>query len=523
MPARVRLWGIVLGLAIVSGPGCGGEPETPLERAAQAVSAERIALHGRMLASDRLAGRHHASPEADTTAAYLLERLRALRVPLVQRAENLLGSHPAAFAHHFSVTLYRIGAGTQLHTVRGGVQRDAEPGEDFVPLVFSQSAAVEGRVVRVDPAAEATRPLAGAIAVVDVPGRPAAITPDATLHAWARRLQERGAAAVLFTGETRLLHTAAAIYPTHLAPEQRAAAFSPRGAAANLHADRLSLASQAQVWREIGGRTLPVAVVRASWADRLHNGDFVRLEIDLEPEVSLGENVLVGFRGRHRPDEIVVIGAHYDHAGVNASGLVLNGANDNASGVAALLEIASALAAMRDELDRSVVLAFFAAARVGLHGSEMLLHDLPMLLGDGSRPVAMLSLRAVGRDDGNPMLVVGGNRWVDLAAVLERHDRRDEILGPVLALRRFDDDPYDSSRGEVVPARTSDHLVFARAGVPAVLLTDGMDPTPLADPEDDWREVDADKVARVARLVLHAALDLAAGAAPVTLPAAVGR
>ncbi len=65
--------------------------------------------------------------------------------------------------------------------------------------------------------------------------------------------------------------------------------------------------------------------------------------------------------------------------------------------------------------------------------------------------------------------------------------------------------------------------MFARAGVPAVLLTDGMDPTPLADPEDDWREVDADKVARVARLVLHAALDLAAGAAPVTLPAAVGR
>jgi Zn-dependent M28 family amino/carboxypeptidase len=236
--------------------------------------------------------------------------------------------------------------------------------------------------------------------------------------------------------------------------------------------------------------------------------------------VSLGQNVLVGFRGQRRPNEIVLLGAHYDHAGINAAGQVLNGGNDNASGVAALLEVAAGLTAVRDELDRSVVIAFFAAARQGFQGSDMLLHDLPLLFGGDARPVAMLSLRAVGHDDGNPMLVVGGTRYAELAATLERHDTRNELLGPVLALRRFDDDIHELRRVEVFPARVSDHSTFARTGVPAVLLTDGMDPPPLPDPDDDWRDVDSDKVARVARLVLRAALDLSSAPSPATLPAA---
>jgi hypothetical protein len=513
----------LLALALGLAAGCGREPEAPVERAVGSITADRIAAHGRALAADRLAGRHHASPEADSAAAYLLSQLRGMQVPLVQRAENLLGSHPASFGHHFSVTLYRLGGRTQLHAVHAGIERSADPGQDFVPLVFSQSAAVEGRIVRVAPDSPAPRPLSGAIALVDVPGRPAESTSDATLYAWARRLGERGAAGVLFAGETRLLNTAAAIYPTHLSPEQRAASISPRGMAGNLHADRLSAASQGQAWRETGGRTLPVAVVRQSWADRLHTGDLVRLTVELLPEVSLGENVLVGFRGNRRPHEIVVLGAHYDHAGVNAAGDVLNGANDNASGVAALLEVASALTTMRAELDRSVVLAFFAAARVGLQGSDMLLHDLPMLLGGDTHPVAMLSVRAVGHDDGNPMLIVGGTRNIDLAAALERYDRRDALLGPVLALRRFDDETHELGRLEVVPARASDHLIFSRAGVPAVLLTDGMDAPPLPSPDDDWRGVNSDKVARVARLVLRTTLDLASAPLPATLPAAAGR
>ena len=56
----------LLGLVAV---GCGREPESAIDRAGREVSSDRIAEHGRDLAADRLAGRHHASPEADTTAA----------------------------------------------------------------------------------------------------------------------------------------------------------------------------------------------------------------------------------------------------------------------------------------------------------------------------------------------------------------------------------------------------------------------------------------------------------------------
>src|SRR5262249_30036136 len=158
-----------------------------------------------------------------------------------------------------------------------------------------------------------------------------------------RALQQRGAAAVLFAGDGRLLGVPSAIYPSHLSSEQLAAAESPRGTTANLNADRVGLAAQAQAWSDADERTIPALVVRSTWSDRVQTGDAVRLEVELVPEVSLGQNVLVGFRGTARPNDVLVLAANYDHAGVNAAGEVLNGANDNASGVAALLEVAAAL------------------------------------------------------------------------------------------------------------------------------------------------------------------------------------
>ena len=66
-------------------------------------------------------------------------------------------------------------------------------------------------------------------------------------------------------------------------------------------------------------------------------------------------------------NQYIVIGAHYDHLGVK-NGKVYNGADDNASGSAAVIEIARALYANRDKLDRTVVIAAFDAEELGLFG-----------------------------------------------------------------------------------------------------------------------------------------------------------
>jgi len=497
--------------------GCSRTPVPPVERAAALISADRIERNGRALSDDDMGGRYYASPEADSAAALVLGQLRALHIPLVQRSENVLGRHPACFTHHFSVTLYRLGSRNQLVGRHGGAERPAELGHDYVPLVFSRRAAVTGRVVRIEDDTPTPRFPPDAVALVTLPGpRPA----NADLYARVRSLENRGAAAVLFEGDGRLLSLVSAVYPSHLAAEQHAVSDSPRGAAANLTADRMSLASQSRAWQDAESPTIPALVVRSSWADRLQTGDLVQLRADIEPEVSLGQNVLVGFRGKDRPDEVVVLAANYDHAGINAAGDVLNGANDNASGVAALLEIAAALAAAQDELQRSVVVAFFSGSRAGLQGSEALLRDWSLLFSTASHPVRMIGLRAIGRDDGNPLLAVGGTPQDDLFARFEPHDRREELLGPVLAVQRAGDEANDVSRIEIVPGRGSDHLSFVRAGIPALLLTDGMDPGALPNPADDWRTVNAAKIARVARLVFRTTLDLAGAPAPAVLPAA---
>ncbi len=76
-----------------------------------------------------------------------------------------------------------------------------------------------------------------------------------------------------------------------------------------------------------------------------------------------------------RAKEVVVIGAHYDHVGVKRNtktgeDSVYNGADDNASGTAALLEVARAFGGMGRAPRRSVLLIAFAGEEKGLFGSE---------------------------------------------------------------------------------------------------------------------------------------------------------
>jgi len=70
--------------------------------------------------------------------------------------------------------------------------------------------------------------------------------------------------------------------------------------------------------------------------------------------------------------ELIVIGAHFDHLGVRSDGEVFNGADDNASGSAAIIEIARALKENQQNLKRSVVIAAFDGEEIGLFGSYAL-------------------------------------------------------------------------------------------------------------------------------------------------------
>lgn len=101
-------------------------------------------------------------------------------------------------------------------------------------------------------------------------------------------------------------------------------------------------------------------------------------------------------------NEFVIIGAHLDHVGGQAGKIYFPGANDNASGSAALLQIARAFSALDKKPKRSICFAFFASEEQGLYGSTFLANNLPF---PKEKLKAMINLDCVGYGDS---IQVGG-------------------------------------------------------------------------------------------------------------------
>lgn len=117
------------------------------------------------------------------------------------------------------------------------------------------------------------------------------------------------------------------------------------------------------------------------------------------------KNLLAVITGSTKPDEYIVMGAHYDHIGVRASdGDVYNGADDNAAGVAAVLAAAKYFKANPPK--HSIVFALWAAEEVGLRGSRYFTDNLP-----GTLTLAKikfnLNLDMIARSDSNRIWACG--------------------------------------------------------------------------------------------------------------------
>jgi hypothetical protein len=153
-------------------------------------------------------------------------------------------------------------------------------------------------------------------------------------------------------------------------------------------------------------------------------GITAELATDLRTEQVEVPNVLAQIRGE--TDEIVLLGAHFDHIGNESSGHcravvkrdtrdpICNGADDNASGTAMLLELARIYKATGITPKRTLVFAHFSGEELGLLGSRALIENSPF---DQGEVVAMINLDMVGRL-GPRGLFVGGlyssNDWLPL-------------------------------------------------------------------------------------------------------------
>jgi hypothetical protein len=174
-------------------------------------------------------------------------------------------------------------------------------------------------------------------------------------------------------------------------------------------------------------------------------------------------NVIGVVRGRDRAlaDSYVVVSAHHDHLGIGPEvrgDAIYNGAIDNASGVAAVIEIAAALAAAPPR--RSVLFLFTTAEECGLLGATYFLDHPPVAL---DRIVADVNVDGLAFFDRFRDVVGIGADLSSLGATLQTVADR---LG--LSLSR-PPDVFEHSQWFAY----SDQEAFARAGVPAILVNEG--------------------------------------------------
>lgn len=178
-------------------------------------------------------------------------------------------------------------------------------------------------------------------------------------------------------------------------------------------------------------------------------------------------NVVGVLPGRTRPDEYFVYTAHWDHlgrilsiGGAAASDTVFNGAIDNATGMAALMELARGFGATRPRPERSVMFVAFTLEESGLLGSQYFGENLPVPAGRIAGGLNMDALYTIGTT--RDLRVIGyGNSELDavLRAAAARHDM------------------------QIVPEPTpevgfyyrSDHFNLAKQGVPMLYAKAGID------------------------------------------------
>lgn len=203
------------------------------------------------------------------------------------------------------------------------------------------------------------------------------------------------------------------------------------------------------------------------------------------------QNVIGVLRGAGAlQDEWVVIGAHYDHIGIR-NGQINNGADDNASGTAGVLELARLLAQHRANNGfgspdrRSIMLVAFGAEELGLLGSNFYCKYPLVPL---AKVAAMINLDMIGRLQNNTLYLIGENTGREWSAMIRRYNNA-------------------FSYGAMSDAGT-DYRCFKSAGRPVMSLFTGLH-ADYHKPSDDTELIDQSGFTRVAQL----ALDLAVNAA----------
>jgi hypothetical protein len=515
---------------------CFGQTRAP---AIESIRRDELKADLYFLASDAMRGRLTGTDTYNLAAEWIASRFARLGLqPLAP---------DGSYFHRFDLVQSRLAEGNRL-AISGGTdtRQIATQGSDFYPLIFSADAEARGRVrfagfgihaPRLQWDDYAGQTVKGSIILL-LEGEPAPEDPTSPFDGlvnseYANNLrktleaQDHGATAVLIVNpripDSRMRSfatTAAAYWPAKARHLERytLAAYVNR-----IHIPAVEI-SPAIAENILGRKLEPLFkdAARGPMRSFVESAATVELTTALNRTVVEDRSVVAKIEGSDRAlkNEAVVISAHYDHNGAEGN-VIYNGADDNASGTVAVLDIAEAYMAAAQQGQRPRRTIIFA-----VWGSEE--RCCGPLLGSWAwieqplwpldKTVASLNMDMIGRSEevsegagarfkglkvqtassnANSVHVMGSSYSPELAEAIRKSNHEIDLT------LRMD---YDNNASNLL--RRSDHWPFLQRGVPAVFFHTGLHPdyhTQFDRPE----KIDYGKVERIARLVYQASWDLA--------------
>jgi len=469
--------------------------------------------HVKTLAAPEMRGRGAGTPELEKAAEYIAARLEEF------------GVEPAgdegSFFQSFTVTTGAVlGDGNRLVATSRRGARELKADADYRPVNFSSSGSVEGEVVFAGYGITAEEYDYDDYADLDVDGKivvvmryePARFTEEAggrnTHHAHliskAINARNQGAAAVVLVNPPAVDKDELIKFGSVAGPDD---------AGIPMVQVKRSIAER---WLRRSGRSLrllerDIAAKDAPASFALGTAFRLELKVDVERKQARQRNVVGYVPGR--TDEYVVVGAHYDHLGLGDQsslapdliGTVHHGADDNASGVAGLLEIARQ-AAGGETQEEGLLLIAFAGEEIGLLGSAYWTENPTRPIEKAS---AMLNMDMIGRVSKDKVYIGGVGTAAELKDVVAKATEHSGFAPD------FSQSGYSAS----------DHTSFTAKGVPVLFFFSGLHGD-YHKPSDTWDKIDVEEAADLVDVVAAVAADLRDGSEELAFvksaPAAAG-
>ena len=470
--------------------------QSPPATGVNSIHADELREKLTYLASETFNGRGNGTADLNKAAGYI--------AGVFQKNGLKPAGDRGTFFQHFDIYSSRLGSKNDVQIQGlGETDLNLKVRTDFIPEFWSASGTVAGPLQLIDSGVAGKPDLKGTIAV-EPEDKIVSDDPEFPLNATEeRRLQDAGATAVIILqspsdrGRGRLI-SLAENFRDDL--PVRMTAMASLGVPDYPSVPVLVLSADA-------GRQLVSALRRPQ------SHITATITVDVERDIHPTQNVLALVEGSNSSlkDEVMVIGAHYDHDG-EAFGQIWYGADDNGSGTAALLEVAEAFGNGSARPARSVLLCAWAGEEKGLLGSRYYVHHPFFPL---NRTVAMFQMDMIGRDEDhaenrsqqipeehaadntNTLNILGSAFSPDLKAAISRQNSQIDLT---LRFR------YDFGAEDLM--RRSDQWSFLQRGIPAIFFFSGLHPD-YHTPRDKPDKINYPKLEKVTKLVYLTAFQVA--------------